>query len=537
MEFKPKISYDPVEKIWTSLDEYNHFDPNLSIGEIIYHEMQRHPKQIAQISATENTILTREELLLNSQRIASYMSNHGLLQSDIVGIIARNTTHISAVAYACFFNGIAFHSLNVNYEQANIEKLFSITQPRLIFCDGDDFEKVSAATKDLNVGIVTMRNHTADSISIEELLLTEVQENFKPTRLEQGNNQTMAIICSSGTTGTPKAVTIANSHKILNANLMLTTADVQYSHSTLDWITGLITTVTSAVFSTKRIIADNFFDPEMVLHLIEEHKITWLLLAPFQLAMLTNSLAYEKTSLISIRYCMFTGARCSLEMLNLLRKRLPENSLHFSYGMTEIGVWATFNWHFDEKPKSVGRLTTGFKAKILNEQNEPLGPNEMGEVCLHNGQYWAGYFGNIAESRNIRDSERWFHTGDLGYMDEDGFLYVLERKKDMLKYQNIMYYPHEVEQVIYQMPQVADVCVFGVWSDNNGDEAAAAVVKKPGTQLTAEDVVDYVHSHVTATYKQLNGGAIIMDDLKRSSNGKTNRAANKAYFLEVKGRN
>lgn len=318
---------------------------------------------------------------------------------------------------------------------------------------------------------------------------------------------------------------------------MLTTADVQYSHSTLDWITGLIATVTSAVFSTTRIIADNFFDPEMVLRLIEEHKITWLLLSPYQLAMLTNSLAYEKTSLRSIRYCMFTGARCSLEMLHLLRKRLPENSLHFSYGMTEVGVWATFNWHFDEKPKSVGRLTTGFKAKILSEQNEPLGPNQMGEVCLHNGQYWAGYFGNIAESRNIRDSQRWFHTGDLGYMDEDGFLYVMERKKDMLKYQNIMYYPHEVEEVIYQMPQVADVCVFGVCNDNNGDEAAAVVVKKPGTQLSAEDVVDFVRTHVTATYKQLIAGAIIVDDLKRSPNGKTNRAANKAYFLEVKGGN
>ncbi|KAL7729980.1 hypothetical protein ACLKA6_009278 [Drosophila palustris] len=535
MAFKPKISYDPVEKIWTSLDEHDHFDPDLSIGEIIFYEMRRHPKQIAQISATEKTVLTREELLQNSQRIASYLRNEGLLQPDAVGIMARNTTHISAVAYACFFNGIVFHSLNYNYDEANIKKLFNITKPRLIFCDGDDFEKVKAATKELDVRIVTMRNHTADSIPIEELLSTEVEEDFKPARLEQGNNQTMAILCSSGTTGTPKAVTIANSRKILNANLMLTTADVQYCHSTLDWATGLLSTITSAVFSTKRIIADNLFDPEMVLGLIEEHKITWVLMVPYQLAMITNSLAYEKTNLQSIRYCMFTGARCSLETLYLLRKRLPENSLHFSYGMTEVGIWATFNWHFDEKPKSVGRLTTGFKAKILSEENEALGPNEMGEVCLHNGQYWAGYYGNNAEARNIRDSQRWFHTGDLGYMDEDGFLYVMERKKDMLKYQNIMYYPHEVEEVIFQMPQVEDVCVFGVPHDIKGDEAAAVVVKKPGTQLKAEDVVDYVQSHMTATYKQLHGGAIIVDDLKRSPNGKTNRQANKAYFLEVKG--
>ncbi|KAH8310712.1 hypothetical protein KR044_002699, partial [Drosophila immigrans] len=537
MEFKPEISYDPVGKIWSSLDDHDHFDPELSIGEIIYHEMRRHPKQIAQISATENTVLSRDEMLLNSMCIASYLRNLGLVQTDVVGIIARNTTHMAAVAYACFFNGIPFHSLNVNYDQANIEKLFNITKPQVIFCDGDEYQTVKAATKLLNPQIITMRNHAKDSVRIEDLLLTKVEQNFKPVHLEQGNNQTLAIICSSGTTGTPKAVTIANSRKILNGNLMLTTADVQYSHSSLDWITGLIAVITTAVFSTKRIISDNPFDAGLLLHLIEKHQITWLLLAPFHLAMVYHSAEYEQTNLDSVRYCMFTGARCSLDLLNQLRKRLPGNVLHFAYGMTEVGIWATFNWNFDQKPKSVGRLTAGFKAKIVNENKEPLGPNEMGEVCLNNGQYWAGYFGNTQESRNIRDSNRWFYTGDLGYMDEDGFLFVMERKKDMLKYQSIMYYPHEVEEVICQMAQVADVCVFGVWNDTTGDEAAAAVVSKPGVHLRAEDVIDYVHNHVGAPYKQLIGGAIVVDDLKRSRNGKTNRLANKEHFMQVKGRN
>jgi len=136
----------------------------------------------------------------------------------VVGIIARNTTHMSAVAYACFFNGIAFHSLNISYEQSTIEKLFKITKPRLIFCDGDEYEKVRAATAQLNVKIITMRNHPLDSIRIDEILATPIEENFRPARLEQGNDQTLAILCSSGTTGIPKAVTITNSRQILNCN-------------------------------------------------------------------------------------------------------------------------------------------------------------------------------------------------------------------------------------------------------------------------------------------------------------------------------
>lgn len=156
---------------------------------------------------------------MNAKRVASYMRGLGLIQSDIVGIIARNTTNISAVAYACFFNGIAYHALNINYEQSNIENLYGVTKPRIIFCDGDEYEKVYAATANLNARIVTMRNHPTGGISIEDVLQTPVEVDFKPARLEQGINQTLVIACSSGTTGTPKAVTVTNSHKILNASL------------------------------------------------------------------------------------------------------------------------------------------------------------------------------------------------------------------------------------------------------------------------------------------------------------------------------
>lgn len=164
-------------------------------------------------------MLTRGELFTNAKRVAGYLRGLELQQTDIVGIVARNTTHNSAVAYACYFNGIAYHALNINYEQATIEKLYGLTKPKVIFCDGDEYEKVRAATAKLDVRIVTMRNHPAGSISIDEVLQTPVEQDFKPARLEQGNNQTLVIMCSSGTTGTPKAVTVTNSHKILNGCL------------------------------------------------------------------------------------------------------------------------------------------------------------------------------------------------------------------------------------------------------------------------------------------------------------------------------
>ncbi|XP_017060756.1 luciferin 4-monooxygenase-like [Drosophila ficusphila] len=536
MHFRPSSSYNADRKIWSGGKKVLYFDPQLSIGQIIFHEMRRHPQLIAQISATENTILTRQELHANSMRVASYMRSLGLLQSDVVGIIARNTTHIFAVAYACLFNGIAFHSINIQYEKSTIKKLFDITKPKLIFCDGDEFEKVRSATSHLEVKLITMRNHPSDSIRIDEVLATPIEENFQPARLEQGNDQTLAILCSSGTTGIPKAVTITNSRQMLVENYHLTTADVQYSHNTLDWISGVVTIITSGVFSTTRIIADNRFDPAFALRVIEEHKVTWIIQAPSAMALMINSPVFETSDLSSIRCYKFGGSRASMKVMQSIRSQLSSDCLHLSYGFTELGAMASINFHFDEKPESAGRVVNGLRLKIINDKGESLGPDEVGEVCIQNNQFWAGYYGNETETRKIRDSQGWYHSGDLGYMDRDGFLYIVDRKKEMLKYQNIMYYPNDIESVISEMPEVLEVCVFGISSDIYGDEAAAAVVKKLGSKLEAQDVVDYVSSRTDSKYKQLNGGAIIVEDLKRSANGKTNRKANKAYFLEVKQR-
>ncbi|XP_017144960.2 luciferin 4-monooxygenase-like [Drosophila miranda] len=534
MPYDPQITYDDMLKVWSGGERENYFAPHLSIGEIIFREMERHPKLIAQISATEKTVLTREEVRFNAMRVATYMRGLGLKQCDIVGLIARNTTHLVAVAYACFFNGMPFHSMNISYEQDTIEKLLSITRPRLIFCDGDEYERVLAATEHikLDTTIITMRNHPSGSLRIQDILATPIEDNFQPALLEQGPDQTLAILCSSGTTGVPKAVTATNSHNCIFPGFLVTTDVVQYTHSTVDWFSGLSSIINAGVFSTTNVIADNDFDPAFMCRMVQEYKIGLVFQCPSHMAMLANCPEFEDADLSSIKHCIFGGSRCSLDVQNRVRSRL-KGDLIFSYSITELNSTGTLNLHFDEKPNSVGCLVAGNKIKIIDEEGVALGPNKVGEVCLFNGQHWSGYYGNPEETLMIRDSQKWFHTGDLGYVDEDGFLFIDDRKKDMLKYHNIMYYPNEIETVISQMPNVSEVCVFGIWNAVNGDEAAASVVKRHGTNLAAQDVLDFVKEHIDAQYKLLNAGVIIVDDLKRSGNGKTNRRANKDHFLNV----
>ncbi|XP_062142773.1 uncharacterized protein LOC133850652 [Drosophila sulfurigaster albostrigata] len=532
MKYTPEISYNADEKVWIGKNPPAYFSPDLSVGQVIFHEMKRHPKLIAQISVTENTVLTREELLLNSMRVAIYLRNLGLEQSDVIGIIARNTTHLFAVAYACFFNGIAFHSANVNYEQDKIRKLYGITKPKIIFCDGDEYEKVEDATKHLNLKIVTMRNHKDGSISIDDVLATPVDPFFQPARLEEGMNQTLAILCSSGTTGTPKAVTIPNEEAIKNVLDYVNTSDVLFTTSGLDWVSGFVITLTSGVQSALRIITDQPFNASHVLRLIKKYKVTLIMAPPPQMAQMVNCPEFKEDYLDSVLYYFYGGSGCSLEVQNRFRGTLsPKCMLIFGYGFTEFRAGIISNYHFDQKPGSVGRPIDDVKLKIIDEQNEPQGPNIVGELCVYSDRYWAGYYGNPEESRKFRDSNLWYHTGDLGYIDDDGFLFIVDRKKDMLKYQNIMYYPNEIEKVISEMPEVSEVCVFGVLNNLNDDEASAAVVKKLGAQLEPQDVVNYVAKRIHADYLQLHGGVFIVDNLKRLSNGKTDRRATKAYCL------
>jgi len=270
------------------------------------------------------------------------------------------------------------------------------------------------------------------------------------------------------------------------------------------------------------------------LRLVKKYKVTFLMQVPPHMAQMVNCSEFEEGYLDSVLFFFYTGAGCSIEVQQKFQRGLsPKCAFLFGYGFTELCGGGTLNCHFNQKPNSVGRLLDSNQMKILNEQGESLGPNEVGEVCLNTGRYWAGYYGNPEETRKVRDKNMWYHSGDLGYVDDDGFLFIVDRKKDMLKYQNIMYYPHDIEKVISKMPEVSEVCVFGILNPLNGDEAAAAVVKKFGTQLNPQDVIDFVAKHVKAKYLQLIGGAFIVDNLKRTTSGKTDRRATKAYCLEL----
>ncbi|KAH8335683.1 hypothetical protein KR074_009241, partial [Drosophila pseudoananassae] len=528
--------YDGNRKIWSGSSQQSLYNDDLTAGQIIFRQLQRQPQRIFQISHTDNTRLTRSQMLQNAAKVGCYLRDQGFKkETDIVGLMARNSTNVGALAYGCLFNGTPFHAVNPNLEQKTIDSLYRITKPRILCCDVTDYEKIKDIATSLGALVLIVNGTVNGVMSVGDILQKPLPKDYEPAQFHRGVDRTMAILCSSGTTGTPKAVTLSNSRKLFETHSYLGPDDVQYAPSTLDWLTGLITLVTAGVYGTIRLISSQMFSTGHFLELCEQHEISWTVMANSHVAMLANCPQTRSQKLRSLKHLIFAGGHCLVATLKKMQSFLHgPGILRNAYGLTEVGALVSYNFETQMKPTSVGRLMENIRVRIVDASGQLQGPKEVGEICIHNGQYWAGYYGNPAETHLMRDSQMWFHSGDLGYVDDDGFIYIVERKKDMLKYQNIMYYPNEVESVISEMPDVVEVCVFGVWDQIYGDEAAAAVVKKQGSSLRAQDVVDYVAEHTKAKYKQLNGGAIIVEDLKRSPNGKTNRMANKAHFLEVK---
>ncbi|XP_030562299.1 4-coumarate--CoA ligase 1 [Drosophila novamexicana] len=534
----PTTSYNAELKIWSGAREQSFYNDDLTIGQIIFRQLQSEPQRIFQISHSENTRLTRAQMLHNGAKVSVYLEAEGYRkETDIVGLVARNSTHLAALAYGCLFNGTPFHAINPNLEEHTMLNLFGITKPRIICCDAQDYEKLRKIATALGTKIIIMHGRMAGVMSIQELLQATIPEDYRPAQFQRGIDRIMAILCSSGTTGTPKAVTISNSRQIFESHSYLSPNDIQYAPSTLDWLTGLITLVTAGVYGTVRLISMEVFSPTHFLAMCEQQSISWAVLAASHIAMLANCPGISAKQLCSLRHLLFAGGHTLVATLHKMQSHLRgEDILRNAYGMTELGACISYNSSIHTKPKSVGLLVANVRMRVVNRSSETVGPNEHGELYCHNGQHWSGYYGNCLATAELKDKEGWIHTGDLGYFDEDNYLHIVERKKDMLKYLGMMYYPHEIEEIIAQMPQVAEVCVFGIWNETEGDAAAASVVPRPGSQLHSAQVVQFVAELISVNHKQLNGGAQIVHQLAKSANGKVNRQAVKAAYLIAAGK-
>ncbi|XP_075157729.1 putative 4-coumarate--CoA ligase 1 [Haematobia irritans] len=514
-----KTLFDKNNKVWIAAPDQSIHSGDQSLGQLVYRRLLEFPNKVIQIDDDSKQQVTSHQALTWGVRIALHLEKLQFNHSDIVGISARNSSYILPIVLGCLFNGTPLHAVNAMLDKDTLSYCLSLTKPIIIFCDSNNYEVLKRATDTYKPMFYTIATNISNVPTVLDLLKeTENEELYLPQGTAMGDNQTVAILCSSGTTGKPKAACLPSS--VFLAKDWINTKDsITYVSSGIDWITGMYFLITNCIIGYTRIISSKGFEPEHFLELVEKYKISTVFLSSRYLASLTNHPSTTNERLKFLKFLSFGGSPLSKatceKFLQLCGKRIE---LHASYGTTEMGLIAHTNGL--EKIKSVGHLANSLTMAIHNENGHHLLHNQVGEIVIKGPSAWNGYFNNRSETEKSLDANGWFHTGDLGYMDDDNEIFIVDRKKEILKYQGMQYWPREIEEVITELEGVQDVCVVSILLENLGDIAGALVVLGEGSKLAEQDIVNHVRARLISEHKCLNAGAYFVEKLPQNLNGK-----------------
>jgi long-chain acyl-CoA synthetase len=237
-----------------------------------------------------------------------------------------------------------------------------------------------------------------------------------------------------------------------------------------------------------------WFDPVAFVELIEAHRLQLSAVVPSMLQILLSQ-PLEEHDLSSLRYLSSGGAPLPPEVEQACRRRLPWVSIRQGYGLTETAALVSTNPAGGERPGSVGQPVPGTEIEIRDDHGRPLAPTEIGEICCRSPGVMPGYWrAEEATAEALRDG--WLHTGDVGYVDAQGYLFIVDRKKDLIIRGGFNVYPRDVEDALLEHPAVQMAGVVGKPSDRHGEEVVAFVALQPGAAISADELVAWARERI-----------------------------------------
>lgn len=330
------------------------------------------------------------------------------------------------------------------------------------------------------------------------------------------------IIYSSGTTGLPKGIVHTHAIRALYATTFTAafrmTPESVVMHAGSLIFNGALVFFFPAFFLGARFVLLRRFDAAEFLAAIQREQVTHLMLVPSQIAALVDAPGCTREALASVQALCSVGAPLMVEHKARLRAVAP-GALYELYGLTEGFVTILDRTDYERRMGSVGTPTYFNEMRIVGDDGRDLPPGEVGEIVGRGPLMMPGYHGRpdlTAEA--IRDG--WLFTGDLGYADKEGFLFLVDRKKDLIISGGVNVYPKDIEEVLAQHPAVREAAVFGVPHQKWGEAPVAAVILKAGGEATADELRAWTNARVAARYQQLSE-VVVMEDFPRSSAGKT----------------
>ena len=363
--------------------------------------------------------------------------------------------------------------------------------------------------------------------------LTADSSDAEPPALPIDRDDVFNIIYSSGTTGQPKGIVhtheireayctgFASSYRIKPESVILHTGSLVFN--------GAFLTLMPAFYLGCTYVLHPAFDAHKMIAAIAEEGVTHIMTVPSQIIDLLQHEDFDEDHLPSLEMICSVGAPLHLEHKQELARRLPDRFYEL-YGLTEGFVTILDRDDFAAKPGSVGLPPPLYQMRIVDEQGRELPAGEVGEITGYGPITMPGYYKRPDLSAEAI-KEGWLYSGDLGYVDNDGFLFLVDRKKDLIISGGVNVYPRDIEEIIVQHPDVTDVAVFGVSHERWGETPVAAVVLIPGSNANGDSIRDWANERVSARFQKVSE-VLVLDAFPRSVAGKTLRRIIKQDYVE-----
>ncbi|ALC41525.1 CG17999, partial [Drosophila busckii] len=536
------VHYEAATRTWCGPRGKEFYGPEMTLGEVTMRVLNLNAQQVLQVCDLTGVQLTGAQLAQQSLSLQQAIRRLGLQFGDVVGICAGNSTYLTAVVIAALLCGTPINPLHPEFDEATIKYMFDITTPKLIFCDVENFATIEAVNKQLaDPALIYLVNGQLEGVcNVSQLLEQDNNINiaaYVPCPGFDGDH-TAFIICSSGTTGMPKGVTRSHRSLICNCkNPNLHTRDsVLFSFSPLYWISGTYVLLSSLLNGCKRIISSRAYSVDYLLQLVAKHEVSFLFLASHQIALLAqhqSDAASLRAQLSSVRVLIGAGSKVCKAVCRRMYELIGNMRFMLGYGMSEVGG---ISKNLGGPLGSEGKVMRNVELRVLDKLRMPLGINEMGIIYVHLRYKWAGYYRNPeATTRALSADGAWLRTGDVGYLDSEGNLYIQTRDIDVFKSNNFQIYPEQIEEFVLRLPGVSEACIFGLPHEISSNLTACAVVRSAdvaGEQLQPDQVRNIVARHLSAAY-HISGGVYFMCEFPKTSNDKLQRRKVPALIQEL----